>query len=568
MFRKLISRVRKSDEQHPLASDKGLAALLADIRPGEGEGAVLDINHWLLETEFVVGKIDGAALRRAVIRLDDFVQAPLRATWASWFEPAGKQSLTDRVWQTLVAHSTALADAYERCLSDPQLVADADADQVPRLAGRRMRALVQGKKLQRLRYRAPDAAWWETTGRLLAWARAHAATQKPVVLYPGEEPSSVWQEYLIGVYLELAPIDGMLQRPIEATDAVLRKFADALVVRARAAGNEQYCLDPSESGGPFRRDPERDYPASVGYVSFDRLRGQIVRLIAQAGSDEGRMPAWLAHTGLLPSPIRDLLQALAMAWSAHPPQRRAERSSSDGEARAVFGFGLVRRMAACSALARSGRRIDYDTYLNQLKKLRFTSVEGIDIELDDGAREVPTDPFEVLARLEIGGKGQAMETWHIRDVSEGGVGVQMPHLIGRHVIGKLVGFRLLDEVDWQAAIIRRLRRDAGGRSLAGLERLPGPPQCAQVKPLRTVDHGAWSALREVTGHGFTDAVVLAGAEPELLLPAGTFAPGAASRLVVEGVSRNIRLLRLVAEGDDYERVVFEEIVQEERPAAS
>lgn len=565
MLKKLISRVRKSDsrfdEKTPLASEKGVAGILAEIRPEDGEGAVLDVDHWLLETEFVVGKIDGSALRQAVCRLDEFVQGALRATWSAWFEPTSKLNFSEKVWQTLVSHHAALAAAYARCLADPQLAADADGALLPRLAARRMRVLVLSKKLQRLRYRAPDPAWWDEVGRLLAWARERAATQTPVALYAGEEPSSVWQEYLVGLYLELAPVDGMLQRQIEATDALLRKFAGSLVVRAQSAGSEQYCLDPTAAQGIFRRDPERSYPASVGYIGFDSLRAQIVRLVAQMrGDDDEILPQWLAHACLPPSQVKELLQSLAMAWSVHPPQRRSERNSSEGEARAVFGFGLVRRMAACSALARSGRRISYDTYLNQLKQLRFSAVEGWDVMELDPDQVVPVDPFEVLEKLEVGGRSQAMETWYVRDVSAGGVGVQLPHILGRHRIGKLVGFRVLSQVDWHAGIIRRLRRDGSGRSLAGIEWLPGPPQCAQARALRAVEHGHWSTLRELTGHGFIDAVLLAGPDPELLLPSGTFSQDAAFRLVVEGNSRNVRLTRLVGEGDDYERVAFAEIV--------
>lgn len=560
MLKKLISRVRKPEETTPLASEKGVAGILAGIRPEEGEGAILDIDQWLLETEFAVGKVDGAALRQAVSRLDEFSQAPLRTTWAAWFDPAGKSLFSDRVWQTLVSHYSTLAAAYARCLADPGLAASPDGATLPRLAARRMRALVQGKKLQRLRYRAPESEWWDEAAQLLAWARERAATQSAVVLYPGEEASSVWQEYLVGIYLEVAPVDGLLQRQLEATDALLRKLVSSLIVRAQPVGTEQYCLDPSVAHGIFRRDPERSYPSSVGYIGFDGLRAQIVRLIAQMGGGEREgPPQWLTHVSLPTPEVRELLQSLAMAWSVHPPQRRSERNNSEGEARAVFGFGLVRRMAACSALARSGRRIDYDTYLNRIKQLRFNSVEGVDVTEGDPEREVPVDPFKVLDKLESNGNSQSMETWYIRDVSDGGVGVQMPHIVGRHRIGKLVGFRVVSQVDWHAGIIRRLRRDAAGRSMAGIEWLPGPPQCAQIRALRATAHGEWSELRELAGHGFLDAILLAGTEPELLLPEGTFVQDALFRLVVEGKSRDIRLLKLVAEGDDYQRVSFAEV---------
>lgn len=563
MLEKLISRFRKEEDDHPLASEKRIAATLAEIRVEEGEGAVLDVDHWLSGAEDLAALLDAPAFRRAVVRLDEFVQAPLLATWSTWLDPKQRLHLSAKVWQTLVEHYAAAAQAYALCLADPQLAADEDKTLLPRLAARAMRALVLEKKMQRLRYRAPDGAWWDKAGRLLAWARERGASQAQVPVYPGEEPSSVWREYLVGVYLELAPLDGMPQPHIEVADALLRRHSGALVVRAQPLGGELYCLDPMSPQGPFRRDPAQTYPPSVGYVGFDSLRAQIVRVVSVLRANrDSSVPDWLAYAHLPPLSLRDALHLLAMAWSAHAPQRRQQRSNTRGEARAVFGFGLLRRMAACSALARSGRRIDYDTYLDIMRRNRFGTAEGVaDVEEVVPEPEIPADPLDLLARLEPA--GQQVETWLLRDVSDGGIGVQLPHLLAKHAVGRLVGYRLAGEVDWRAGIIRRLRRDTSGRLLAGVEKLPGVPVCAQVKPLQKIDHGPWAGMRELTGHGFIDAVLLSGAQQELLLPKSTYAEDACYRLVVEGQSRNVRLATLLGEGDDYERVTFEEIATPE-----
>lgn len=563
MFDKLISRIRKPDDKAPFCSDSGITSILAGIRPENAEGAVLDINHWLLETEFSVGRVNGDTLRRAVSRLDEFVQEPLCALWHAWFDPKDRLHLSNKVWQTLVAHYHALDAACARCLADPQFLSHADAgdETIACLVARRMRALVQGKKLQRLRYRAPDAIWWEEVGQLLAWARQRGVTQKMVSIYPGEAPGSVWQEYLIGVYLELAPVEGMPQSHIGTTDMLLRHFASALIVRAQPLGNEQYCLDPDSSRSIFRRDPEKTYAASVGYVGFDSLRTQLLRLLAQLTTDSRTvlLPPWLAHAGLGLPAVKDLLQLLTMAWSASPPQRRSERNLGEGHARAVFGFGLVRRMAACSALVRSGRRIDYDSYLHQDRHNRFGTVADPELQADESPDEENISPFDALARLEENGNGPTVETWIVRDISADGIGVQMPHILGRHAVGRLVGFRIATQIDWHAGIIRRLRRDGAGHSLAGIEWLPGPPQCAHVRALEIGEHCEWSTLREFTGHGFTDAILLAGTAPQILLPAGSYVKDALFRLVVAGQTRTIRLVGKVASGDDYERIDFVEL---------
>lgn len=560
MFNKLISRLRKDDEGHPLSSEKRLAETIAEIRAEEGEGAVLDVAHWLAETEELAALADGTALRRAVLRLDDFVQGPLQATWSAWFNSANRLYLADKGWQTLVNHYAAVGKAYSFCLASPELPKLDDKTLLPCFAARAMRTMVQSKKLQRLRYRAPDPAWWDKAGQLLAWARERGASQAQVIAYPGEEPTSVWREYLVGVYLELAPLDGLLQRQIEVADAVLRKCSGALVVRAQPVGNELYCLDPSSPQGPIRCEAGRAYPPSVGYVGLDGLRSQIVRLVAQLrAARDGAVPGWLAHVHIPSAALRDLMHLLAMAWSVDAPQRQAKRSNVHGEALAVFGFGMVRRMASCSALARSGRRLDYDSYLDMMRRDRFGKAESVEQESVAAEPEIPADPLDLLERLESTGQQQLMEKWQLRDVSDGGIGVQVPLILGRHAIGKLVGYRLVGEVDWRAGVIRRLRRDASARFLAGIELLQGLPVCGQVKPLEKVDKGAWSELKEVSGHGFIDAVLLSGARQELLLPPGTFAADACFRLIVEGKSRNVRLTTLLGGDDDYERVAYVDI---------
>ncbi len=560
MLNKLISRLRQDDGAHPLSSEKRIAEVLAEFRPEEGEGAVLDVDHWLLETETLAAVLDSPAFRRAVVRLDEFVQGPLAATWSAWFRSAHPLYLSDKAWQTLVNHYAAVDKGYALCLAAPDLSGLEDKTLPACFAARAMRAMVQGKKLQRLRYRAPDPAWWSRAGQLLGWARERGASQAQVVVYPGEEPSSVWREYLVGVYLDLAPVDGMLQRQIEATDAVLRKCAGSLIVRAQPAGNELYCLDPATGQGPFRRDENASYPGSVGYVGFDSLRAQIVRLIAQlrAGRDDS-LPDWLAHTHATSGQLRDLLHLLAMTWSSSPPKRMAARRNGGGDVRAVFGFGMVRRMAACSSLARSGRRIDYDSYLDMMRRDRFGKVGDEQGSAVEAEPEIPVDPMDLLARLEATGQQQQMETWRLQDISDSGIGAQLPHLLNRHAIGRLIGYRPVGEVDWRAGVIRRLRRDGAARLIAGIECLAGLPVCAQVKTLQKLEDKPWAELKETGGHGFIDAVLLSGTNAELLLPPGTFTPDGCLRLVVEGRSRNVRMTTLVGGGDDYERVAFVDI---------
>ena len=100
------------------------------------------------------------------------------------------------------------------------------------IALRAMYWLVQDKKLLRLRYRSPDQAWWRQAHDLLAASHALGLAVLKQPLYPGFGESTLWQEYALGVYFELAPLGSLPPAQIAALDPVLRYLAGHLPIRA------------------------------------------------------------------------------------------------------------------------------------------------------------------------------------------------------------------------------------------------------------------------------------------------------------------------------------------------
>lgn len=557
MLRKLVSRFRDRASLHPLGSERALDETLAELRHAEPEWELLDLIQWLEVVPEAGEELDAAAAARAVQRLDEYAQTPLAAVWTAYFEPQGRLAGSDKAWNTLANYGRAAWGAYRHCFAQAE-AGGGDPRAMALFAMRAMRAWVMLKKLGRLRYRAADASWWQQAHALLAAARGRGLTQMPLVAYPGEAEGTLWREYLVGVYLELAPVDSLEPPLIELVDRLLRQLANCLVCRDRALADERWCLDVADASGPFRRDPARNYGPTVGVLGFDMLRGGLLRLIADLRREKSGspMPVWAKTTFCSREQLQQLLLALVTQWSGKPPERRDARADADGELIATFGFPLLRRLVSCSALARSGRRIDYDSYLARQREHRFGYAERVEAQLVAADDAIPEDPLQRLQKLELVGEKQMMEPWRLKDFSPGGLGVYLPALQARHVIGALVGFRFVDQVDWHAGLIRRLRRDPQGRMTAGIQWLPGPPLCAQVRLMKIVERGPWEDVVEVSGHGLTDAVLLERRAHQILVPAGFYRPEEPIRIVVGDERIDARMADRLAAGEGFELVSY------------
>ncbi len=104
-------------------------------------------------------------------------------------------------------------------------------------------------------------------------------------------------------------------------------------------------------------------------------------------------------------------------------------------------------------------------------------------------------------------------------------------------------------------LIRRIGRGPDGKQGIGLETLPGPSVCAQVKPASESGKTVWQQI-EGSGLGYLDAMLLAPDGDQLVLPAGAFRAELVILLRVGGEERSVVLTELRDRGTDFERVLF------------
>ncbi len=559
MLKDLVSRFRKGDNLHPLASDNGVRDLLSGIPGSDPERRLFDIDHWLGEAETAAGEVDLHRLMKSARMLDEAALPVVGECLALYFDPRARGHLSERVWQTLHAHCERVVACNLHLMGRapvPAEITAADRKYLLPLALRAMYWHTRAKALLRLRYRSPSPAWWKTAHDLLA--RAHilgvAALRAPP--YDGSPDSSVWHEYAQGAYFELAPWSNLAPEQIDTLDRVLRGLASHLVLKV---GNPQaggHSVDLTTAEGPVRSRPEAMAGDQWRHLNTGPVYSQILQLAATIRSEKA-LPAWLEGSPCTLADTEALLRALLSAWSRQPPKRRHERKARHDRLLVVHGFALARRMVAFSDFARSGRSLEYGSDLaaalrDRLER-RFTTAN---INLEKKVEEVPTDPLETLRKLELSGDKAMMEQWTLADASDSGLGAAVPHVRPNHRIGGLVGFRQEDSLDWRLGVIRRIGRGPDGKPGIGLETLPGPSLCGQVKPASEDGKTVWQQI-EGSGLGYLDAMLLDPAGRQLVLPRGAHRPGLAVWLRIGGEDTRVVLGELLESGPDFERTRFE-----------
>jgi hypothetical protein len=118
----------------------------------------------------------------------------------------------------------------------------------------------------------------------------------------------------------------------------------------------------------------------------------------------------------------------------------------------------------------------------------------------------------------------------------------------------LIGYRRMDSLDWQMAVVRRLSRSAQGRLSIGMQTLGEAGTCARIR-IGAGDAGnAWVAVAGTTDVHHDAILVRSAAATFVLLERGTFTGELDCMISFDRRWHAARLLRVTETGYDYERV--------------
>jgi len=560
MFKWLAKQFTQADEDpDSLGSEKGIQAFL-DALPITVPARTIEAIGEPFENARGL-ELAPERLRRALKRLDERAQEPLITVAQGLFEDNVGRRISDSTWLTLARYYRNVHTGYRACLDalPPRNgLGDDERSEALLIACRAMAALGRYKALLRIRYRDVDPGYWESLNGLAAWGTQFGGSSTLMELYRDSGyQSTMEREYLIALLLEVAPIANLLPTQMAGLEIVLRRLASHYQFSDNYRESTPFSLDPSRPQPPQRwlkgltpRPGQRFFGIGGAYAQLGGLR--------KAANASAQVPEWLASTRLDIGGYRGLLDLLVTHWSVEPPQRRHRRDRGEGEILVTHGVAQVRRMIAASEYAKSGGQLSYQEntpYDHKLfGKLRFGSVEETQGSSSGPRDEHTQTPMEILQKFELEGDRQMTERWTIGDLSESGLGATAQAHGGWARVGMLLGFRRMDSLDWQMAVIRRLSRSAQGRLSIGLQTIHGATWCGRLR-FGSGDAGnPWVAVAG-TSDIFHDAILLRGeAAPTLLLDPGVFSGPGEAHLSFEKRWRKVHLERTIERGYDYEQI--------------
>lgn len=563
MLNWISSKLKQGKTDHPLGSEAGITEFLDSLTPGRPETNLLELAEWLGDPEKLTPELPPEYAIRAIMRLDEAGVAAVAATWQQFLSQDRVDHYAEQKLKSLDTYYQAARLSYWHCLnlltSNPGAAGNNLGGAIALLAQRSIAALSGRLRIMHIRYRTPDAAWWDAVGAALQSAQAAGVINLKQRTYPEDlTPSSPWLEYLINLFFEVAPLGNLVPQQMDLLYRLLRWLEPHFMVQDSYSTHSAYCIRLNQPAVPVKVTEALPADPNLVYFGPGLAYGQLIRLRSTL-KHSGELPDWMTVSQCPFDRTLAVIDALIMHWSERPPERRFVRKRKEAKLLVASGFSQIRRLVAFSEFARSGRKLGYTTHLEMLKFERSGFADATEESAADEEKWKNATPLQTIELLETRGDRQMMDEWSLRDVSETGLGAIVPFLKPWIVIGAYVGYRLDDKIDWQIGILRRIHRVETGHPSVGVEVLPEIPRCAQILPL-DLQPGAdpWAQMnKEAAGDQALDAVVLSMSESRMLIPTGVFAEDRVLALLLSGSRVPVRLESIVHQSGDCDCVQYE-----------
>ena len=502
----------KSD--HPM-TDAGEARKIVDAIPGgDSFKALEDLDHWL---ESVRAWPHFAHGHRAqlVLMVDDAAQAHLRRLQRDYLSsPRLSKVQENRLWATIRESYRQSALALAVCV-DVFVTGQKGWEELkptmPLLSVRALRAAAGQMKWQYVRYGMQDNSLWGMVSKIYAFAASRKYADAKVFAYAGvPEATSVEQEFLRAVMLAVASPDSLLPVEIEIAERLIAHLVGSFGLSTNQQPDASYWIDLAANQPPVRLARSPDPAPTLRFFAAAAAVNQMRQLIPTLRQTNALPSSVNLGGNYEPQVVIEVLEHLAVSWSAQPPQRSAPRHRVKSRVTITYGF------------------------------------DGVLSALDPGG-EALFDP-------------ERIESWIVENVSAGGFGALVPQLRGDWLkVGRLLGLQPEGGSNWIVGVVRRFQRDAMQQGAVGIQTLA---RAAHPVPVRLVS-GQMGASRD------TETAILLGpvdstGEAQLLLRSEVLLPGQNLQLEQEGRTYLLLPTGAMERGSDYDLVRCRTMVRDTR----
>lgn len=411
---------------HPLADPKEASRVVGELPMLEASAALDSATAWL-ESLAATSEFPAGPRLDLILQIDEAVLPHTRRQTREYLTtPRQTRAWEHRFWQINHGYWLALVAAYRAILQqhlDRIRGSEAIRPRLALLCARVLHACGQELKWARFRYGPIGGDFWLLAGGVYLEAVKYQVARERVVLHANAPETTPEAEYLRVLILYTSSMDSLLPLEMEIAERLITHLLPNFALSDEARPENVYWIDAAKPLPPTRlaKIPEvtptlRLFGTGVALDDLARLRAAIVAREA--------LPTDINFGGQYsPRVVLPVIDHLTVCWSPKPPMRSHERRR------------IRSRMAVVHGL---------DTILGQL--------------------------------LDKGGDLEAIESWIVEDVSQGGIGGHVS-LAGKEWlrVGALLGMQPQGGENWLVGVVRRFNRDTDATGSVGIETLSKAP---------------------------------------------------------------------------------------------
>lgn len=315
---------------HPLAHDKELKRIVAEIRRAPAVQAIEEVNSWFESLKYAE-KFPIDSYFNIISQLDDAAQVHLRRLKREYLGLAESSKVEEeRRWTRNYAYYREATTLYESCLerarAEPKnKLVEAFRAAMPLLDARLQALRTHQLKWLAYRYTAADESLWQALGRTYASAEAVGYANKLMPLYTSQRSlTSVLQQYLQAMIFHVSSMDSLTLEQIDLADRLIGHFLPGFVFSADYQSGA-YWLDLAKGSPPTR--PTRNPPVPQAGLRFFsaaaacKALGNLIELL-----ERGETPPDLdLGEETSSAALLSVARHLSLYWVPNPPQRQHVR---------------------------------------------------------------------------------------------------------------------------------------------------------------------------------------------------------------------------------------------------
>lgn len=504
----------------------------------------------------------------AVFRADRFTDALRKHLTAQYLDHASRSTrIESQLWQALFDLTQGFLTCYQAFGREISRHAQSNKWQslLPELIARQIAHQGLDAKIRLFRYEQWIPAKWAELHSLFQMACSAQIERQPVAILPDGAMTTIEQEYLRVLVLQLMNSGNLTPRHLEWIAEQLSEWCAALRLNIEASTVTSFYVDLGSRAG-LRRRSAQPLEGRVLFLDTRPLHAVLMQNVVMLDQKVRNNP--LSDRTPRRADQLNLLSKLASQVDPEfkPFARRGERTSAEGSVDAIIGFAKI------SGFMRDDELQPYF----ERKRHAQTFGETIEIATFGRLRNESARTLEI-ARQRLASYAAPGGPWEIRDVSQTGFRLIAPmSVISAVTLGTLAAIRPQSQPQWTLGIVRRMKRMTAERAEIGLQLIANNVVGVELTETKRgeADYSIAGEVPTVNSRRFNGlflSMQKRGAEAAvqtLVVPPGEYQPGKRLHMRIGQSSQRIGFGRVLEQHPDWVWATVEPLAAAAQPGTS